>query len=718
MTVEMDAEFLQRTIQVNRTLRRQVGNRQTLAQTVLAQRERLRVADGRVKFCQEYHRNFREHAEAKEITLVRISELQRVNADLKRRYNQVTKNNLDINPLRYSEPGNLLERNQDLQNEIEKLKEDLRIALRVVPTPDLTSAHAEIAKLKAQETRCQKQKDDLENQITYLTDLAAMTDDDETTALRDLVNDFRDRLRATELERDDFNLKAIRLHQQSQAETAELQATRAELAQAHHDLYTMRAAADANPQSDQPALQHNETAYATLRQLCTQLKDELRKISTISGVNSIPRLVDMISEEDECLGAGHLSEFIGLWAIWLNGITNELASKPTVPVDLECISAKLNIKNLCTTLRRVLIEAGKGSQDGEVTVDHIEGLIKEIPSIIQHEESLRRRIEQLEAKIAHLQNTSPVKVSNLEYETAIRSLNDQARTAVLLIGQQNEPRPDYGASNYIHDATDHILILQTMLASLQGEEQADNVQETFEALPQTDDQRVEEFRTYNALVNSYQELYYIIAEDHVNEEQPTGIGGIEPALTERDFANPSAFVTLLDINLLRPRIEALIAFIRTRNLPGSQPNWTAFEADFETARALSEAIERASNSVVHAKDFLDRQAYEEDTVPFEESPEADVRPESSESILSAIISALLHMKWLWQITSISPNLEAFPEGIGVPADDSELTRKDLLYKLGLNLSRLVEWVRNAERSRVGNKSFAVWSHENQRSLVL
>jgi hypothetical protein len=627
---------------------------------------------------------------------------------------------MDIHPLRYKEPGNLLERNQDLQNEVETLNENLenlRRAQWAVPTPDLASAHAEISNLKAQEARCQKQREDLENQITSLNDLSAMTDDDEKSALRDQVDDFRDRLRATQLERDDLNLKISQLHQQRLADIAVLQAVHTESAQAHHDLSLMREAPDANSQPDQPVHGDHETADAALRRLCAQLKDELRKMATIPGITAIPRLINMIPEDGGYLGVDNLAQFIRIWAIWLDILLKQLGNKTAVPIDLKCMEVKLDIKFLCNELKRVLVEIGKLKPGAEVTVRDIGELIKQVPSIIRHEETLRSRIAQLEAD-----KECGGFIQNEAYEAALKNLHNQSRAALLQIGQEAEPSPDYGVSNFIDDATQYIQILQGSVPTLQREQKADNFMENSEALPQTDMRRVGEFRIYNALVNSYQELYHIIAVDHFNEEQPPGIGGKEQELKERDIADPSSFVTPLDINLLGQSVEAFLSFIRTRSWPGSQPDWIVSEANFEHVKVLSLALERAGHSIAQARASFDGLglAYETDKNPVDETPEMSATSHTFEGVMSAYFALLLQLKFLWSTVSeiIYPEIP-FPEGI-TEEEDSETVNMDDLHKVRLRMANLIRTIHGQEQPAGGKNTptFVFGSVAHMKRIML
>lgn len=167
-----------------------------------------------------------------------------------------------------------------------------------------------------------------------------------------------------------------------------------------------------------------------------------------------------------------------------------------------------------------------------------------------------------------------------------------------------------------------------------------------EAPPLTNARREYEFQIYNRLAYRYKAPYHVITIDHVNEQQPSGMveGG---QVQERNPADPAAFVALLDIDQLIRSVEAIVVWIRQTRWPGSQPNWTASEADYGKAKLLSSALDGAGDSIVQARAFLDGHGpnFETDKSPSEESP--DPGATSSESVVAACVAAVIQMQILW-----------------------------------------------------------------------
>ena len=654
-----------------------------------------------------------EYAAARETNRATISDLQRENDDLKKKYNRVTKNNMDVYPLLFDEPTNLLEQNRDLKDEVERLREDLQAARSAVPTPDVVSAHLVIAKLKAQENRCQKQKGELEAQISDLNDLVGLTDNDQTIRLAQRVFDLQDQLRATESERDELDVKARQLHVQNEADIAMLQTLRASLVQAHDDLHIMRTIADASTQSGQSILNNNETADAALRRLCIHLEFELRKMAAIPGILSIPRLVHLIPEDHEYLSVTHLDEFIDLC---LESIPKLSGKKLTGLEDPDCEQAKSDIKLLCDELKSVFVRGGQMTQKEEVNVKDIQRLIQQVAGIWQHEEMLRRTITQLEEGKARFQTGICTNAGHEQLEVTLRNLNNQTLAALPKIGQQLKPSAGYNAFNYIDDSVMFIQTLLAQLASLRDDEDEDIVEDMSEAPPLTNARREYEFHIYNRLVYIYKVLYHVITIEHVNEQQPSRMveGG---QVQERDPADPAAVVTLLDIDQLIRGVGEIVVWIRQTRWPGSQPNWTASEADYGKAKFLSSALDGAGDIIVQATAFLDGHGpnFETDKSPSEQSPDSDATP--SESVVAACVAAVIQMQILWTIARDRFNKETLPEGIEQPGEFEPLD-KDYLYKVGRNMVKLMDWIRDRIRSTDNSIPVVFGSPEHCDRLAL
>lgn len=181
-------ETIQRRKELERDLRKCDGAFKELKLDCDFLENRLRTAQARVDICDQEHQVFRNFTAATKQNLRRISNLERENKDLRRRYEAV-RNKRETRPLRDDQVANLPEINEDLQQKIVELKDDLlQEKFRAKNDTALANARAEIARLEKllvglderrkyelmrEDEKCKEDKSCLEIEKTAIQDALA-----------------------------------------------------------------------------------------------------------------------------------------------------------------------------------------------------------------------------------------------------------------------------------------------------------------------------------------------------------------------------------------------------------------------------------------------------------------------------------------------------------------------------------------------------------------
>ncbi|KAH7346168.1 hypothetical protein BKA65DRAFT_585012 [Rhexocercosporidium sp. MPI-PUGE-AT-0058] len=446
-------------------------------------RERALAAEDLYRVCQRDHRDLEGYRTANITFRNRVVDLQRENADLRQRYNQERRSK-GHHPLFEDHPGNLAERNRDLELRIRILEDDLKTAkgdiagARQFSTQDKAKSEAEIKRLQKMVASYVEEIQELSDRNHDFEKLSKLSNDDAKTALRTKIIELRNQLRVTTAERNDAIRQKTKIEELLAISKEEDEGTPS-------STDCMRCTVDRKCRAE---------AEEQVRQLMAELEET--KATGIGGVEKLEVVIELLKAADEELG-----RLSGLRSPQPPPPSSPFRSStppppppratappgtsskpPTAPKQPESGAggssnddAIRELTYIYDRLKESMIKIKKAEPEHRVNLVNMMELINLVPSLFKFQEETEAGFAAHKAQMANLlqerQTRDKAHEAQLSemlrhiqvYREIIQECNNAARTARQRLDPGTDTNPEYTAGDFIPQAVATIEMLNTKI---------------------------------------------------------------------------------------------------------------------------------------------------------------------------------------------------------------------------------------------------------------